>query len=182
MAGSYMSERKERKIGRRGVVIALGIIGIISVACLGGVIVAYTLIINDKNNAISLLNSQISQLTSNVTSLKNQLDSILNGSTTPLEIIIGNLPAWLNQTVVVEGNLTGPVGSIPEKPMAWNYDLISRATYMGVSWNTSVWYVSVPVRVYGVVTEKTVHIFNKMPPYGTLYYIEAEKVEPLCRT
>ena len=54
-----MTEAKETKTARKGIVSGLGIICIILVACLGGVIVACTLIINGKDNTISLLNSQI---------------------------------------------------------------------------------------------------------------------------
>jgi|SRR5208337_5147057 len=74
-----MSETKEPKTAGKRIVIALGIVCILLVACLGGVIAAYTLIINDKNNTISLLNSQVSQLKSNVTNLQKQIAS---GNTT----------------------------------------------------------------------------------------------------
>ena len=76
-----MSETKETKTSRKSVLIALGIICIILVACLGGVVATYTLMINDKNNTISSLNYQISQLNStvaNLTSLVAKLQNPLN--------------------------------------------------------------------------------------------------------
>jgi cell division protein FtsL len=121
-----MSETKETKTARKGIVITLGIICVILVACLGGVIAAYTYAISDKSNTISSLDTQISRLNSNVTNLQNQiasnnstinsltsnltdlqeqLNSILNGSTSLLGIIANDPPAWVNKTVTVEGNL-----------------------------------------------------------------------------
>jgi uncharacterized coiled-coil protein SlyX len=72
---SNVGETKEPKIARKGVLIALGIICIVSVACLGGVVAAYTLVMNDKNNTISSLNYQISQLNYSVADLENKVAS-----------------------------------------------------------------------------------------------------------
>lgn len=77
----------EKRVVRRSVTIALGIICIILIAGLGGVIVTYTVVISnrdsqiasiysqiaDQNHTISSLYSQISQLNSNVTNLQNQV-------------------------------------------------------------------------------------------------------------
>jgi cell division protein FtsL len=71
-----MSETKEPKIARKGVLITLGIICIILVACLLGVVTAYTVMINDKSNTISSLNYQISQLNSTVTNLQKQVANL----------------------------------------------------------------------------------------------------------
>jgi hypothetical protein len=71
-----MSDAKEPKIARKGVLIALGIICIILVACLLGVVAAYTVMINDKSNTISSLNYQISQLNSTVANLQQQVASL----------------------------------------------------------------------------------------------------------
>jgi cell division protein FtsL len=70
-----MDETKPKKMVNRSVAIALGIICIILVACLGGAVAVYTLMINDKSNTISSLDNQISQLNSSVANLKNQVTS-----------------------------------------------------------------------------------------------------------
>lgn len=66
----------EKKVVRRSVVIALGIICIVLASSLVGTLVYYVSLINDKDSAISALNSQISQLTSNVTNLQNQVTGL----------------------------------------------------------------------------------------------------------
>ena len=68
-----MSETEPKTAGK-GVLIALAITSIVLAACLGAVITAYTLMINDKNNTITSLNYQISQLNSTVTNLQKQLN------------------------------------------------------------------------------------------------------------
>jgi hypothetical protein len=131
-----MSGTNETKIARKGVIIALGIICIVLVACLGGAIAAYTLIINDKSNTISLLKSQISELNSNVTNLQKQitsdgttinslstnitnlqgeLNSVLNRSSYMEDMIMSDPSAWFNKTVIVEGNLSVsyPIATYP---------------------------------------------------------------------
>jgi len=121
-----MSETKETKIAGKGVVVALGIVCILLVTCLGVVIAAYAFLISDKDNAISSLYAQISELNSNLanlqlqitsdnttinsltsdlTSLQGQLNSILNGSTSLLGVIANDPSSWVNRTVTVEGNL-----------------------------------------------------------------------------
>src|SRR5208337_4792007 len=89
-----MSETKERKIAGKNVPIALGIICIILVACLGSAIVAYTLMINDKNNTISSLNYQISQLNSTIANLQNQVASD-NSTINSLTAQVANLQKQL---------------------------------------------------------------------------------------
>ena len=59
-----MKEAREPKVARKRIQIALGIICIILVACLGGVVSIYTVTINREGNTISSLNHQISQLNS----------------------------------------------------------------------------------------------------------------------
>ncbi len=102
-----MSATKEPKIARKGVLIALGIICIILVACLGGVVVAYTLMINDKSNTISSLNYQISQLNSSVANLQNQVASD-NSTIDSLTSQVRNLKNQLdpNATYTVVGTLS----------------------------------------------------------------------------
>jgi len=101
-----VSETKEPKIARRGVIIALGIISIILVACLVGVVAAYTLIINDKNNTISSLNNQVSELNSTVANLQGQVASE-NSTINYLTSQITNLQKQLypNTTYTVVGTL-----------------------------------------------------------------------------
>jgi cell division protein FtsL len=120
-------ETRPKKIGGRSVAAALGIICVILVASLGSVIVAYTFTVNDKNDTISSLRSQISQLNSNVTNLQKQitsddttinslfsnitnlqeeLNSVLNRSSYMEDMIMSDPSAWFNKTVIVEGNLS----------------------------------------------------------------------------
>jgi hypothetical protein len=66
----------EKKTARRSVAIALGIICIVLASGLVGALVYYVSLVNDKDSAISVLNSQISQLTSNVTNLQNQVTGL----------------------------------------------------------------------------------------------------------
>jgi len=53
---SNVSETRAPRIGRKGVLITRRIICIVLVACLAGGIAAYTLMMNEKSNAISSLN------------------------------------------------------------------------------------------------------------------------------
>jgi hypothetical protein len=199
-----MSEATEMKTSRKGVVVAaLGIICIILVACLGGAIATYTLIINDKNTTISSLKSQISQLnskttnlqnqiasdnstiislSSNVTNLKEELNSILNGSSSIGDIIMRDPSAWVNRTVIVEGILSGLLVFPTFEHSPWDYELSSDNLTIGVSLSANVntssfWNSSGSVRIYGVV-EKGEITFTFGPSEVT-YYIEAEAVEAL---
>jgi hypothetical protein len=97
-----MSETKETKTSRKSVLIALGIICIILVACLVGVVATYTLMINDKNNTISSLNYQISQLNSTVTNLQKQVASD-NSTISFLTSQVENLQSRLAMVNSVEG-------------------------------------------------------------------------------
>jgi len=70
-----MSETKETKITRKSVLITLGIICIILVACLGGVVAAYILLnssVANLRNQVASDNSKIDSLTSQVKNLQNQ--------------------------------------------------------------------------------------------------------------
>ena len=207
-----MSETKETKTARKGIVIALGIICVILVACLGGVITAYTFVINDKNSTISSLNSQISQLESNVTNLQNQiasanftiksltsnvttlqeqLNSILNGSTSLLNIIANDPSVWVNRTVTVEGNLGFARFWVGGSFLTnWDFELSSGNQTIRVELNSSQyeWFIdnfdkpgsgSVHVMIYGVVRRGEFYVINwPFNPFVT-YYVEAQAVEPL---
>jgi predicted PurR-regulated permease PerM len=119
-----MGEAKGSKIS---VIIALGVICVILVACLAGVTAAYTFAINGKNSTISSLDAQIFELNSNVTNLKKQiasdnatinflasnvtnleaqLNGILDESSSLGDIIMSDPSAWMNKTVLVEGNIS----------------------------------------------------------------------------
>jgi hypothetical protein len=198
-----MSGTTEMKTRRKGVVTALGIICIILVACVCIVIATYTLTINDKNNKISLLKSQISQLTSNVTNLQNQiasdnstinslssnvtnlqeeLDSILNGSSSIGDIIVSDPSVWVNRTVIVEGILSGPLWFPVFEHSPWDYELSSGNQTIGVSLSANVnmntvWNSSESVRIYGVVERG--EITFTFGPSQVTYYMETETVEPL---
>ncbi len=80
--------------------VALGIICIVLAASLIGTLAYYVPQINSKNNAIDFLNARISQLEANTT------DSFL-APTTTIENITSDPGNWENQTVVVEGELSG---------------------------------------------------------------------------
>ena len=90
-----MSETKEPKIARKDIFI--GIICILLVACLLGVVTAYSVMINDKSNTISSLNYQISQLNSTVTNLQKQVASD-NSTIDSLKSLVANLQNQLKDT------------------------------------------------------------------------------------
>jgi len=175
-----MSEKKEAKIVRKGIVIALGIICVILVASLGGVIAAYTFVINDKNNTISSLDTQVSLLKSNVTNLQNQINSILNGSSSIGDIIISDPSAWVNNTVLVGGIIQLVPKSTGFSWPPWDYYLSSNGSYIGVSWQGTV-YNEENVTVLGVVTGGHWTTFNLVNGTSVLsgpvvYFIEAESI------
>lgn len=166
---------------RKGIVVLLGIVCLLLVVCLAGVIANYTLIINDKNNTISSLDTKISSLTSSVTNLRRELNGILNRSISPLDIVTSDPSTWVNRTVVVEGIIS------PFLPPGWwwppwNYELNSSGTTIGVSWQGS-FYNGENVTVRGVVTEGRWNVLfanGTVTLYGpVVYFIEAESIEPL---
>jgi hypothetical protein len=153
-----MTETKERKVARKGFIIALGIICVILVACLGGVIAAYTFVLSDKDKTISSLTSQISELSSNVSN------------------IMSDPSAWVNKTVVVEGNISFFMNWLYSVP--WNYQLSSNGATIGVSWQGNI-EEGVNVLVLGVVTEGEVTIPINGTPTHNVYFIEAERIDKL---
>lgn len=187
-----MSEK--RVVGRR-VFIALEIVCIILLACLVGAISLYSLQINDKDNTITSLQSQINQLqtwldgnktllnqtqtwlsgnityyNSQIANLQNQLNSLMNGTETSLGIIVSNPSAWVNKTVVVQGAL-GVQIHLPWQITLWNYVLVSSngINQIGVLWNGAVPNSS-QVQIYGVVRQGL---------EGLVFYIKAETVDPI---
>jgi hypothetical protein len=110
-----MNETKNKRVPRKGIVVALGISCIILVACLGAAIETYTSAINDKNNQISQLNSGVNStfesLFSYFSNLRNQSTSAFNTTGATFAVInqINLDPAkWENKTVIVIGKLSGP--------------------------------------------------------------------------
>ena len=97
--------------------------------------------------------------------------------------------AEVGQEVIIEGNLTGPWGFIPEEMPPWSYELLTSGGTVGVSWNCPPGdrydYGGDRVRVYGVVKEGfmaygnsiTWNGSNWLPP--TVQYVEAERIELL---
>jgi hypothetical protein len=80
----------EKKLVRRSVAIALGIMCIILVGGLAGVLAYYIPMTNDKNNTISSLNYQNNQLKTNNTLLQSQVRD-LTSQVTKLQDQINNL-------------------------------------------------------------------------------------------
>jgi prefoldin subunit 5 len=96
----------EKKVVRRTVALALGVICIVLIAGLGGAMAYYTVTINSKDKTISQLNATIedqnntiNQLIANITNLQNQnanLQAWLDGN----ETLLNQTQAWL------AGNIT----------------------------------------------------------------------------
>lgn len=154
-----MTETKERKVARKGFIIALGIICVILVACLGGAIAVYIFTINDKNNTISSLKWQISELSSIASS------------------IMSNPPAWVNKTVVVEGNISYFVNWLGMYVPPWNYQLNSNGTIIGISWQGNSY--NGDVIVWGVVKGGYWQYWNGTSYGSVVYFIEAETIDKL---
>jgi cell division protein FtsL len=193
-----MDETKETKVSKKGTAIALGIVCVILSACLAGVTVTYTFLINEKNRTISSLDTQIfelnsnatnlrkqiasddstiNSLTSNVTNLQGQLDSILSESTFLLNIVTSDPSAWVNRTVVVEGVISRFLPPGFWWP-PWNYELNSSGTTIGVSWN-GIFLNGENVTVLGVVTGGRCNEMlanGTFTSYGPVYFIEAERI------
>jgi len=168
----------EKKLVGRNVAVVLLIVCIILASGLIGTLAYYVPKINDNDNMIATLKSQISQLISNVTNLQDRIEGFLNGSiipTIPLEMIMSNASAWVNKTVVVEGNLSGFVHAHIPEDMNWDYTLSSDGWTIGVE-RVRGYYSSVPVRVQGVFRQET-RAGGIWPFPSTYYFIEAERLD-----
>ncbi|MGA2768914.1 MAG: hypothetical protein ABSF24_11470 [Candidatus Bathyarchaeia archaeon] len=99
--------------------------------------------------------------------------------TISVDEIASSPSAWLNRTVLVEGNMSGPSLFLqPEMFSPWQYNLTSASAHIGVFWSTGVALNgSVPVKVYGVIKEVTVFSSLQPPVSSIVYYVNAEKVE-----
>ena len=185
-----MSETKEGKIAGKSVLGALGIICIVLTAGLIATIAAYRSIVQERDSTISSLNSQISSLNSQATNLqdqitllKTQLNGLLNATATSASVdeISLNPSAWLNKTVAVEGNLTGPYDYAGLYVYAWNYKLSSNGITIGVFslvGPPGPYYQPVNALVLGAVTGRRGYwVTNLSVPTGPVQYgIEAERI------
>jgi cellulose 1,4-beta-cellobiosidase len=190
----------DKKLAKRNVVIALGIICVVSLAGLVGAFAYYMPMIKDRDNTISSLNSEISQLNATITNLQNQvasessaidsltsqvanlqkqLNDLLNvsGTSATVDDIMLDFPAWLNKTVLVEGNLSGPFVYQSEDARPWNYEFSypngSFNSLLGVFWGQSDFYDFTNVIVVGDVMEGRRAFEGGFIP---AYFIEAEKI------
>lgn len=125
--------------------------------------------------------------------------------TIAVSTITSDPSAWVNKTVVLEGNLDGPLMMMGDSSVPYDYELNSSGQIIGLSFSASVNLTSfysnqyfnsattnltdhslitikvyllnstLRVRIYGIVREGFVYSFNT--PEIVTYYIEAEKVE-----
>jgi len=102
--------------------------------------------------------------------------------TTTVSTITSNPSAWVNKTIVLEGNLDGPLIMMGDAPLPYAYELNSSSQTIGLTFSPSVNLTavyllnsSVTVRIYGIVREGFQYFFNT--PENVVYYIEAQKVE-----
>jgi len=179
-----MNETKEKRTFGRDLAVALGIVCIVLIASLSGVIVVYLSVVNDKDNTISSLKTQISQLNSSVTNLQNQLNDLLNGPSSIEEIIMSNPSPWVNKTVTVEGSLSGVLAFPSFESSPWNMELNFGNLTIGVSLannvDTSLWnQTNQYVRIQGMMKKGEITYTGNILPPEVTYYIEAEVIESL---
>jgi DNA-binding transcriptional ArsR family regulator/uncharacterized coiled-coil protein SlyX len=221
---------KIRGFRGRTATLALGIICILLIAGLSGTIAYYTMAINNRqseldsanktinqlnattakqNDAIGQLNTTISNLQNQITSLTSlvsSLKSLLHATPTTVNELDNDTSDWVNRTVVLEGNLDGPLFTPGDENLPYGYELTSDNQTIGLTFNvnvnltsfygnqyqdvatvnltdhsvgsTRVYFLnsSITVRIYGVVKQGVTTFGWNMPSQVT-YYIEAEEVE-----
>jgi cell division protein FtsB len=147
-----MNETKSKKVVRRSVVIALGIVCIILIACLGGTMAYYTLTMDDKDNAIASKNSQIAslnsevlQLNTNATNLQNQIDT-LRSNVTSLQNQVSNLTDALN---------------------------LSRSTIVPIAQARKIWYYG----ILRIVPPLELTMLDENAPYAGYVSVEAALIQ-----
>ena len=102
--------------------------------------------------------------------------------------IMNDPSAWVNRTVTVEGNFSGPVFFPPFEHSPWNYTLSSDDITVGVSLNTSVIAISgfdnfsgsTPVVIHGIVEkgEDVIENFtDRSLETKDVYYIAADRID-----
>ena len=107
------SETKPKRMVRRSVAIALGIVCVLLIAGLGGAVAYHTMAINDKDNKINSENNTINQLIATMADQNNTIAS-LNANITNLTTEKNQLQTWLdgNETLLsqtqmwLSGNIT----------------------------------------------------------------------------
>jgi hypothetical protein len=110
-APQQLPQTKPRRVVRRSVAIALGIVCILLIASLGGTLAYYTVTIRNKENELASANNMISQLNTNATNLQNQnnqLQTWLVGNLTLLD----QAQTWLNGNMTAYNQVQGEVRSI----------------------------------------------------------------------
>lgn len=186
----------EKRVVRRSLAVGLGMICVILIVGVVGAVVAYSSIVSGKDNAIASKDSQIASLNSQLSSLESQVSS-LNAQVANLQNQVDNLTNWLNvtatpagksaldlsalvnETVVVEGEITGPLVFIPEGMPPWSYELSYNGTIVGVHWSEGDSYINAHVRVYGIVREGTLAGGTGWMSPQAVYFIEAERIDIL---
>ena len=109
-----------------------------------------------------------------MTNLQNQIKSLGEEEE---NIIVSNLSAWVNGTVLVEGIIEPTVSFPATHPPSfggcplWNYPLSSNGTAIGLSWQGSS-YNGTNVTVVGVAT-------NGLWRGSTVYFIETKNIQLL---
>jgi hypothetical protein len=158
----------ERKLARRSVAIAFGMICVFLVAGAVGAVAVYNSMVNDRNSALASKDLQLRSLNSQLSSLESQISS--------LRAQIADLQA--HALVVVEGRIYGPRVYIPEGAPPWGYELDSNGTTIGISWDGCDFFNWTSVKVYGVVTQGTLGGGLTEPP-GSVYYVKAVRIDLL---
>ena len=201
MVMMHMGETEKTKPTGKRTVTALGIGCIILVVCLGIAIVAFTLVIDDRNSEISSLNSQISHLNSdfnstfhllfsNISNLQNKSNPILNlTGVTFASINQINLDPnkWENKSVIITGNLSGPYAY--PTAISYYYVLSSDATVtsqtqldvnsIGVDFgNRGAVYNGSPAIILGVVKKGEIGTIVQGAQPTAVYYVEEQAVFP----
>jgi hypothetical protein len=147
-----MSDTKEPKIARKGVLIALGIICIILAACLLGVVTAYTVMINSTvanlQKQVASDNSTIDFLRSLVTNLQSRLANIVEGVNESLGLQLTMTLDQTNYSLFEPVNLYFTITNISNQTIylysyGWTFDMFEFQVYNDT--NNSVWSQIYPV-------------------------------------
>lgn len=95
--------KSKRTVGR-SVAVALGIICIVLVACIGGAVLYYTSVVTSQDKTISFQNSQLS----NLRNQNNQLLTWLDGNLT----LLNQTQMWLSANITTYNQLQDEISSI----------------------------------------------------------------------
>lgn len=171
-----MSEIEPKKMIRRGVAVALGIICIILVACLGGLMAYYTFAISDRDNTISSKNnqidslntqisrknSQISQLNSNLTNLQNQVNNltdVLNLNRSTVWVSGKEVNLW-SRDPVYEGNVTYAGYIVVHVSTGWpNNTLVMNYTFQDLNYENKTFFSGDVTATFPVLPSSNIKVF-----------------------